>query len=443
MTVLLKADLDTTVWTLLLNFSNNVDRIDLADGAGAINLIDSTVQFELGTENSLKVASLSTDANSKASFKLSRMGTEQEKVLDVTAVTGDGDVGYTGNVSDELAGGADEVDLFSGVNLGDQTLEQVSVDEGIYGDGAVYTQNADGSVVKTTTSTNSLLTSAHDLAMANAYMWRSELTSLSDRMGTLRTLPETAGVWARYTGGSFDGDDFTHDYNTIEIGADISVGKNFLIGMSFDYTQGESDLAAGSADSDNYSVGFYGSYFNDNGCFLDAMFKIGSVDADYKLNNRFAEEGDYTLTGVIFGIETGHRWTVNNWFIEPQLQLTYSNLASDSYRTNLREVSFDTMESLIARVGVMSGLTFAQDKGSAYAKVSYNHDFLGDVEGDFTTDGVTRTFKDELDDNWGETSLGMNYRVNDSVNTFVDLGCTFGGDIDQDWRVNLGARYMF
>ena len=262
-------------------------------------------------------------------------------------------------------------------------------------------------------------------------------------MDTLRTLPETAGVWARYTGGSFDGDDFTHDYNTIEIGADISVGKNFLIGMSFDYTQGESDLAAGSADSDNYSVGFYGSYFNDNGCFLDAMFKIGSVDADYKLNNGFAEEGDYTLTGVIFGIETGHRWTVNNWFIEPQLQLTYSNLASDSYRTNLREVSFDTMESLIARVGVMSGLTFAQDKGSAYAKVSYNHDFLGDVEGDFTTDGVTRTFKDELDDNWGEASLGMNYRVNDSVNTFVDLGCTFGGDIDQDWRVNLGARYMF
>ena len=188
------------------------------------------MQFELGTENSLKVASLSTDANSKASFKLSRMGTEQEKVLDVTAVTGDGDVnvGYTGNVSDELAGGADEVDLFSGVNLGDQTLEQVSVDEGIYGDGAVYTQNADGSVVKTTTSTNSLLTSAHDLAMANAYMWRSELTSLSERMGTLRTLPETAGVWARYTGGSFDGDDFTHDYNTIEIGADISVGKHEL-----------------------------------------------------------------------------------------------------------------------------------------------------------------------------------------------------------------------
>ena len=68
---------------------------------------------------------------------------------------------------------------------------------------------------------------------------------------------------------------------------------------------------------------------------------------------------------------------------------------------------------------------------------------MGDVEGDFTTDGVTRTFKDELDDNWGEASLGMNYRVNDSVNTFVDLGCTFGGDIDQDWRVNLGARYMF
>ena len=254
---------------------NTADQIDVV---GSNLTIEST-----NTNGVLKVNTLSTDADSSATFRLSRMGTEQEKVLEVNTVTGEGniDVAYTGSVSDELAGGADANNLFNGVKLGDQTLDNVTVAEGVYGDGAVYTKDEQGNVVAHVTSTNSLLTSAHDLAMANAYMWRSELTSLSDRMGTLRTLPETAGAWARYTGGSFDGDRFNHDYNTIEIGLDKSIAGNFLLGASFNYTKGESDLIAGNADNDNYSVGLYASYFHEKGSFLDAMFKFGRVEADY------------------------------------------------------------------------------------------------------------------------------------------------------------------
>ena len=56
------------------------------------------------------------------------------------------------------------------------------------------------------------------------------------------------------------------------------------------------------------------------------------------------------LTGTIVGIETGHRWNIQNYFIEPQVQLTYSYLRPENYNTNLREVKFDDMKSLIARV---------------------------------------------------------------------------------------------
>ena len=150
------------------------------------------------------------------------------------------------------------------------------------------------------------------------------------------------------------------------------------------------------------------------------------------------------MSGVVLGIETGHRWDIQNFFVEPQIQLTYSYLRPDDFTTSLnRNIKFEDMDSLIARVGVMAGMKFAEERGAAYVKASYNHDFLGDVEGFYSYEGSTRHFKDEMDDNWGEVSLGATYNVTDSVHTFLDVGTGFGGDIDQKWRVNLGARYVF
>ena len=427
----------------ILSFNSNTENLQLADEAGCIEAKEgSNVTVELGTESGLTIGNAVADDTSKISFNLSRMGTEQDKVLSVENAEGDLSVGYTGEVSDAIANGANTQDLFNGLDLGDYALDQVDVKEGTWGDAGTYVLNADGSVTANV-QTNSLLTSATDLAITNALMWRSQLSNLSDRMGTLRTMPETAGAWARYNGGRLDGRGIEHDYNTIEVGFDKVISNNLMLGVSFDYTKGDTDLQVGTSDNNTYTFGLYGSYFNDSGCFLDAMLKVGRIDADYDLNNGISEKGDYMLTGTIIGIETGHRWDIQNYFIEPQVQLTYSYLRPESYTTNIRTVKFDDMKSLIARVGVMGGMKFAEDRGAAYVKASYNHDFLGDVEGTFTDGTFRRTMDDELDDNWGEVSLGASYQVTDSINTFVDVGTGFGGDIDQKWRVNLGARYVF
>lgn len=146
------------------------------------------------------------------------------------------------------------------------------------------------------------------------------------------------------------------------------------------------------------------------------------------------------MTGAIVGFEGGHRFDLShNMFVEPQVQLTYSRLRASSYSTDIRTVDLETMESLIARVGFMGGVKFNENKGAAYLKASYNHDFLGDVDGNPIALGIN----DELDDNWGEVSLGASYNVTDSVHAFIDVGTSFGGDIDQKWRVNFGGRYVF
>lgn len=399
-----------------------------------------------GTENKLDINTLNISEDSNTQFVLNHVAAEGEKVLTITNVMGDGadniGVGYTGAVSDQLqAGDVAASDLLEGIEITEgPKIEQVSLDQGLMGDAGYVDANGFHA-----TRTNDLLRSTQDLAITNALMWRSQLTNLTDRMGTLRTTPNAAGVWARYNNGRLDGLGIEHDYNTVEFGVDKRIADNVTIGFSFDYTKGDTDLTAGTSDNNTYTVGFYGSYFNESGCFLDSMLKIGRIDADYDLRTSAGKESaDYMLTGAIFGIETGHRWNIQNYFIEPQVQLTYSHLRAENYTSSIgRDVKFDDMSSLIGRVGVMAGMQFAENRGAAYVKASYNHDFLGDVEGNYEYNGAVRTFDDELDDNWGEVSLGGSYQVTDSVNTFVDVGTGFGGDIDQKWRVNLGARYVF
>ena len=334
------------------------------------------------------------------------------------------DYGYTGVVSDALQKGeVSSKDLLDNIKVEGQSAEKASMDQGLMGDAGYVDETGFHA-----TRTNDLLRSAQDLAITNALMWRSQLTNLTDRMGTLRTTPDAAGVWARYNNGRLDGQGIQHDYNTVELGVDKRIADNVTIGFSFDYTKGDTDLSAGSSDNNTYTVGFYGSYFNESGCFLDTMLKIGRIDADYDFRTSAGKESaDYMLTGAIFGIETGHRWNIQNYFIEPQVQLTYSHLRAENYTSSIgRDVKFDDMSSLIGRVGVMAGMQFAENRGSAYVKASYNHDFLGDVEGNYEFNGSVRTFDDELDDNWGEVSLGASYQVTDSVNTFVDVGTGFG-----------------
>ena len=261
-------------------------------------------------------------------------------------------------------------------------------------------------------------------------------------MSALRTNPQSAGIWARYINGRLDGEGITHDYNTVEIGYDHKVSDLITLGASVSYTIGDADLRAGQADNDTYTAGLYAT-LNQNNFFVDAMVKVGYIDSDYDISNQsWSEHGDYDMFGAIFGLETGYRFNVNSFFFEPQARLTFSKLSPESYNTNLRSVNFDDIESFVGSLGFISGFNF-NEKGSVYAGASYNYDFMGSVNSEITTDNAVRYFKSELDDSWGEAKIGASYMFMDNLNAFMDVSRDIGADIEQQWRVNLGARYMF
>ncbi len=419
---------------------------------GSVTVKNSNLTIRSSDESqTLKIGLITTEGDSSTTFEFDSVGSKEKLLLDVDKVGDKAAVkfNYTGTVSDKLASGSVKAEeLFNGISLDNNaTPERITTSDGLWGGASVH-EKKDDEITSTYSGPSSLITSTTDLALMNGLVWRSQLTNLSDRMGTLRTMPQAAGAWARYNNGRLDGRGLEYDYSTIEVGFDAPVSSNFLVGVSFDYTIGDTDLNAGSADNDVYTLGLYGTYYGDNGGFVDLMAKIGRIDNEYNVaNSAGSEKGDYMMTGAIVGVEAGHRFDLaHNMFVEPQVQLSYSWLRATDYATNIRSVDFETIESLVARVGVMGGMKFAENRGAAYLKASYNHDFLGNVDAAMhAVNGSNNSAKisDELDDNWAEVSLGVSYSVTDTLNTFLDVGTGFGGDIDQKWRINFGARYAF
>ena len=444
--------------TIVLS-SGTSEKVNALDGApgegcnvGSVHVNNSNLTIRSSDESqTLKIGLIETQNNGSMTFEFDSVGSKEKPLLDVDKGGKDAAVkfNYTGTVTDKLASGSVKAEeLFNGISLDNNaTPERITTSDGLWGGASVHEKKGD-EITSTYSGPSSLITSTTDLALMNGLVWRSQLTNLSDRMGTLRTMPQAAGAWARYNNGRLDGRGLEYDYSTIEVGFDAPVSSNFLVGVSFDYTIGDTDLNAGSADNDVYTLGLYGTYYGDNGGFVDLMAKIGRIDNEYNVaNSAGAEKGDYMMTGAIVGVEAGHRFDLaHNMFVEPQVQLSYSWLRATDYATNIRSVDFETIESLVARVGVMGGMKFAENRGAAYLKASYNHDFLGNVDAAMyavNVSGNSAKISDELDDNWAEVSLGVSYSVTDTLNTFLDVGTGFGGDIDQKWRINFGARYAF
>ena len=444
--------------TIVLS-SGTSEKVNALDGAqcegcnvGSVHVNNSNLTIRSSDESqTLKIGLIETQNNGSTTFEFDSVGSKEKPLLDVDKGGKDAAVkfNYTGTVTDKLASGSVKAEeLFNGISLDNNaTPERITTSDGLWASASVHEKKGN-EITSTYSGPSSLIISTTDLALMNGLVWRSQLTNLSDRMGTLRTMPQAAGAWARYNNGRLDGRGLEYDYSTIEVGFDAPVSNNFLVGVSFDYTIGDTDLNAGSADNDVYTLGLYGTYYGDNGGFVDLMAKIGRIDNEYNVaNSAGSEKGDYMMTGAIVGVEAGHRFDLaHNMFVEPQVQLSYSWLRATDYATNIRSVDFETIESLVARVGVMGGMKFAENRGAAYLKASYNHDFLGSVDAAMhAVNGSNNSAKisDELDDNWAEVSLGVSYSVTDTLNTFLDVGTGFGGDIDQKWRINFGARYAF
>lgn len=273
--------------------------------------------------------------------------------------------------------------------------------------------------------------------------WRHEMNDLTKRMGELRDSPAGIGAWARLYGSEqeYGKKNVTLRSTSVQVGADYQIGE-WTVGGAFSYTNGSVDYAQGSGDADTYGFAAYGSWFAQNGMFLDLIAKYSRLSNDFEIADM---KGSIDNNAYSFSAEFGWRFDLaKTVFIEPQVELRYGRILGDNATaSNNVRIEQEDFDSLLGRVGLRAGFKCPNDRGTVYVRVSGVHDFKGESDVRYSSSKASTTVHDDIGGSWVEYALGANVNITPSTYTYVDLERTSGSDVKENWRWNIGLRTVF
>ena len=298
-------------------------------------------------------------------------------------------------------------------------------------------------------------------AMAStALLWRAENNDLMKRMGDLRLSEDESGIWAKYYGGKYSMDaqntDLNLKYNAYQVGYDKEVGNGWKAGVALSYNDGNSSYGNGRADIKGTSLGLYGTWQGDSGQYLDLIAKYTRLENEFDVRNAYGHKlnGDYKTWGASLSAEYGKRFEgKNGLYVDPSLELTVGRIAAKDYaatsdylsawgKNKNMDVAQDAFTSCIARLGVCVGQT--TDNASYFVKLAAAHEFSGDFDSAFRAVGE-QGGKTSLDfgDTWYEAQVGVTAKLSAANTFYATYGCSFGGDVEQKYRLDAGLRWSF
>ncbi len=156
--------------------------------------------------------------------------------------------------------------------------------------------------------------------------------------------------------------------------------------------------------------------------------------------------GSYDNNAVSLSAETGYRFGFmeDRAFVEPQIGLNWGRIqGADFTAKNGVRVDQDNFTTLVGRIGVRTGFTFPEKKGSVYARIAAVHDFEGELESEYSKGSARNFTKDDLGGSWVEYGIGANFNLTENTYTYVDLARTDGGEVKENYRWNIGLRHTF
>ena len=336
----------------------------------------------------------------------------------------------------------------SGGNSGNNTGSNT---EGNSGSG---NQNgSSGGNMTTVEGKTSTMGSLESVGMSNYFVWREDVETLYQRLGEVRMTPELEGMWVRVSGGknkyNRSSDYFSNKFYGIQLGIDRNIGGEFgwTVGAAFSYIDGDAKLANGGKD-DNYfgSFSLYATKQFENAGYFDVIAKFSRLHNDFTAisNDRaYFSKGKYSTNAYQFGIEFGKKFAFGqNWFIDPQIQLTYGHINKTSYKTNTGvNTKVKGINSLIGRVGVAGG--YQNDKLSAFVKVDALRDFTAKYKADYQVANVRNHSSETLKDTWGEIAAGTTVNFGKNVKGYAQVKRSFAAKVKQEYRADIGLRLVF
>ena len=262
------------------------------------------------------------------------------------------------------------------------------------------------------------------------------------------------GVWVRVKGGKLSRSDqfeFENKYTQYELGYDQKLKSTpaytRYAGISFSYLDGDSSYSSGSGENKVKALNIYGTQIGTKGHYLDLVLKYSQLDNDFKVFDTSGNKitGDYDQNGLSISAEYGRKNNLkNNWYIEPQAQLTFGRLRGTDYTTsNGIRVDQDGIDSFVGRIGFNIGKDI-NEKTNIYLKANLMHEFGGGYNASMVDASGTKARLDrDFDDTWFEYGLGAAVQTGKNNYFYVDVERSAGSDYKKDWQWNVGARWSF
>lgn len=295
---------------------------------------------------------------------------------------------------------------------------------------------------------SAILSSVKHFNAANLSQWCYEVNHLSDRLGDVRNQKGSVGSWARVYGADAKTDDSVSTemrWNSIQVGADVKVGDNWIVGGAFGYTDGRGDFTNGDASSDGYTFAAYGTAFFPCGGYVDLIGRVGRISSDITL-----EGASTSYDNTTFGLsaEVGYKWDISQtFFVTPQAELSYGYVKGDDYTFGHAlgdvRVEQDDYTTLVGRLGFQAGANFPNDAGQIYVTASVNHDFQGDTDSTAFQGVEKRHISEDIGGTWFSYGVGAQIRASDSMFFYGSLTRANGSDYQEDFRYSAGMRILF
>ena len=278
-----------------------------------------------------------------------------------------------------------------------------------------------------------------------------ETQTLLKRLGDMRTSGEFGDVWLRGFTGKLDSfssgklSQFDMRYHGFQFGADkqLSESSPFVIGAFVGQTYGDPNYRKGDGSLRSFNTGVYATYLDNSGFYIDGVAKYDRLKNQFKVrdtaNNRVQGSGHSNGVGV--SMELGQKFKINDFYIEPQTQLSYSHQNGTTINaSNGLNVKLGNYNSLLGRASALFGYEYKSDKNSInlYAKTGIVREFDGDTYYKLNNHKESHSFKG----NWWNNGVGINAQINQNHNIYLDLESSPGNKFDL-LQVNGGYRYSF
>lgn len=285
-------------------------------------------------------------------------------------------------------------------------------------------------------------------------LWRDDDTLLK-RLGELRYTNDEGGVWTRVIGKKLEDNralGFNTHAKTVQVGYDRKDVQEdgsgtWRKGIAIGHTWADTSFSGGEGKNNYTDLSIYATNIRKHDHYLDLVARFGRINSDY--DTVYGDHGEFDNWAGSLSAEYGRKKQMNedNWFIEPQAQLTYSYMWGDSYTTRKGvRVEQDNADSLVGRAGFIISKELESERkypNRYYAKAFIMHEFLDG--GDNTVSlGSDRFYAgSDFKDTWYVVGVGANADMGNQCTFYFDAEKNFKAHVKMPYRIEAGFRWEF